>query len=425
LWNENIRGGIAQAFADTIEALLHQELGKDAAICYTWMRYLSRNSERKSGFWAILDKNILRILKARKIILSRTGSLLQPGTSILMEWAHDRDRIPLFGSESDYLSQMYQVIDKAYLLMLGVRTPSAQWLVDELSKLDRNEGFRSKSTTWHEDIAKVINEILRDSHSYDLWQLPLIPLEDGSWVKSPVLDGDIFFPESIGTNIPIDVNFPLVEKRASQNAERRKLFARLGVKVCNMQDVVDQIAAKHSKAMQGEPLIGTPAILVSHAMYLYHASKHGIKPKLPKNEQFIYLLNDVGVAMRGRSLYLNRSKVPDVLYSDSARSQSCHFLHPLYLESLQPEEHPSFVSWLEEVACLATVLRLQLQSYRELHPDFRFFMDNRPDDVLSTLKANWSQYKQQLSPNICTMPHHPFGLQKFHRPIQNSPSLLT
>jgi hypothetical protein len=151
-----------------------------------------------------------------------------------------------------------------------------------------------------------------------------------------------------------------VEKSVSENAGRHELFKRLGVKNCDAQDVVNTIAETHLKVKVTNPHSNcTAAVLVSHAVYIYHTRKHTIKPRVPSNETFIYLVNEDRGLMCGRFLYLDRSSVPEALYIRSTPGESCQFLHPLYLQSISPKERQEFISWLVEVADVATVLRIQ------------------------------------------------------------------
>lgn len=407
-WNSYIRDRFAQAFTQAIEQLLNFSEDKDL-VCFTWLRYLSDESSdessQKTRFWRILDENIIKSLKSSPVILSRTGSRLKPQAIFLMRWAHDRDKAPLFGSAGDYVSERYQIEDEERLLKLGVQTPSPKWFMRELQKLSDGNALCSKSDTWHEDIAKVINDRIGVEYNCDLRQLPLLPLEGRhiTLVRAPrPAEDGIFFPESLGTNIPTDINLRLVEKSASENAGRHELFERLGVKNCDAQDVVNAIAETHLKVKVTNPHSNcTAAVLVSHAVYIYHARKHPIKLRVPSNETFIYLVNEDGRLMSGRFLYLDRSSVPEALYNRSTPSESCQFLHPLYLQSISPEERQEFISWLVEVADVATVLRMQRRSDKKLHPDFRTFMDGCPNDVLDFLRLNWSDYKKFLSPDVC------------------------
>jgi hypothetical protein len=112
----------------------------------------------KTEFWRILDDFIIKRLRSSPIILSRTGIRVIPRTMFLLSWACDREMAPLFGSAGDYVSERYQNEDEEQLLKLGVQNPSPEWFMQELQKLSMGNALCSKSDTWHEDIAKVIND---------------------------------------------------------------------------------------------------------------------------------------------------------------------------------------------------------------------------------------------------------------------------
>jgi hypothetical protein len=96
------------------------------------------------------------------------------------------------------------------------------------------------------------------------------------WVCEPrVVDDGIFFPENIKANIPMGLNRRLVKESVPKKASRRKLFKWLDIKEYNTSDIVDAIAGMHlNMDVTNPPSNWTPAVLVSHTVYIYHARSY-------------------------------------------------------------------------------------------------------------------------------------------------------
>jgi hypothetical protein len=75
------------------------------------------------------------------------------------------------------------------------------------------------------------------------------------------------------------------------------------------------------------------------------------------------------------------------------------FLHPFYLDELDPSQQLDMLQWLENTANMATLPRLQTKSGR-LHDDFRWLLENRYDRVLDLLRAHWDVYKPLMTDKI-------------------------
>lgn len=218
-----------------------------------WPLYLKGNAFGRSSYWRNITESMNNHLSTALIVKDQTGRARKPRTLMFMDWAHDHESKPIFGSRCDYVSSDYPSEVRQALSSLGVTAPTWKWLCENLYNLYDKGVLQDMmhSAQWCSDLARVILESQhrKDSTKYaeDLGEIPLIPLSDGTWRSAPSEDDPIYFPASQGTTIPPGLPLSLVEEEASECPERRELFQYLGVKDCDVPSVIERILDYHTK----------------------------------------------------------------------------------------------------------------------------------------------------------------------------------
>lgn len=129
-----------------------------------------------------------------------------------------------------------------------------------------------RTTEWYSDLAKVL---LEPKHRYidDLDDIPLVPLEDGTWRTAPSASGPIYFPASLGTIIPSGLPLTLVKREACDCPHRMRLFNFLGVKDCDVDNIIERIL-DHNKMFR----YANAKDIIAQVIYLFKAKAY-VKPE--------------------------------------------------------------------------------------------------------------------------------------------------
>lgn len=275
-WNKNIADAIPHAFEAAIDNFNFNGGNSDLdELAKTWPLYLNHNTSGLSAYWRSITKGINKRLSRALVIKDRTGSVGEPKHLIFLDWAHDRNGEPMFGHMCDYVSPDYPDSVREALLLLGVTAPNWGWVCDKLQELHDESllHIRMRSKEWCSGLAKVILEPQepRGGRKYarDLRRIPLIPLADGTWRRPPSEDDPIYFPASLGTAIPPGLPLSLVDEEACACPKRRKLFRLLGVKDCDVPNVVKRILDYHAKFSSAKAVH-----LIAQLKYLYKMRGH-------------------------------------------------------------------------------------------------------------------------------------------------------
>ena len=215
-------------------------------------------------------------LKKAPIIETRCGTHRKPPELMFLRWAHDRYGKPIFGSDDGYVSPKYPLSVHYNLMSLGITLPSWKWVCTQLLTLKSAGTLHGVHRTdeWYSDLSKVILEAypsLLDEGSLDeISDIPLIPIEDGTWRTIPSDSNPIYFPVSLGTNIPSGLSLNLVKKEACSCPHRIRLFRLLGVKDCEVNNIIERII-EHHKVLK----TARKKDVVAHVRYLYQAQLGG------------------------------------------------------------------------------------------------------------------------------------------------------
>jgi hypothetical protein len=347
-----------------------------------------------SVYWRSIKKSINNYLSRAFVIKDRTGSLGKPKRLMFLDWAHDHNCEPMFGHMCDFVSPDYPDSVREALLSLGVTAPNWGWVCDKLQELHDKSWLQIKmrSKKWCSDLAKVILEPQepRGDRKYarDLKRIPLIPLADGTWRCPPSDDDPIYFPASLGTTIPPGLPLSLVDEEACACPKRRNLFRLLGVKDCDVPNVVERILDYHAKFNSAEVVH-----LIAQLKYLYKMREH----LRPGDMDKIYFACSASMHFqRGTSTYADISVGGELQQLFSGYSEA-HFLDDRYFAELDPLERAKLARWLGKRASVALAPRFIATYSYGLHRDFEWLLDNKSDQVLAILHQNWSLYNKDMT----------------------------
>ncbi|KAF2262892.1 hypothetical protein CC78DRAFT_605161 [Lojkania enalia] len=354
-WNKNIANMIPHAFESAITYFNFSAGSNLDGLAKMWPLYLNNGTRGLSAYWRSITNSINKRLSGAPVIKNRAGSFGEPKNLMFLDWAHDRNGEPMFGHMRDYVSPDYPDSVRNVLLSLGVTVPS-----------------------WGGDRRYTIS----------LGRTPLIPLDDGTWRCPPSEDDPIYFPASLGTTIPPGLPLSLVHEEACACPNRRKLFRLLGVKDCDVPNVVKRILDYHAKLSSAKA-----AHLVAQVKYLYRMRVH-LRPGDMDN--ICFWCSTSQYYQKSTSAYVDITVGGKLQQLFSGYSEA-HFLNGSYFVGLDPFEKAKFAEWLSETARVALVPRFIATDSDRLHRDFVWLLDNKSDQVLAILYKNWRLYIRNMT----------------------------
>ena len=311
--NEAILSGVATTFRDAV-----LDFCNHPTLLFQWMRYLP-NRMVYDPFWAQLCPQIVRLLKETRVLRPWSGGPLKRPDQL--KWVRnyflDEAGNPLFKDMPDevYLSSEYELNDVLQLDILAVSELSFGDISTRVrADLDGPSSRWKSSTTSDDWVTRSASMLMRPYHHRHssnteilmLESLPLIPLQDGSWV--PVTSKSIFHPDSDGVPVPTDLGLQLVEPQALKNSARKSLFKRFGLQHCVPEDVIALILKKYNR-WSNAPLQTS----VSHLRYLYwHLPKE--ERDLPKT---VYLKDHQSRSVYRTFVTHGREIIVDDLYFET------------------------------------------------------------------------------------------------------------
>lgn len=313
---------------------------------------------------------------------------------MFLDWTHDRNGTPMFGQLCDYVSDVYPESVRWGLMSLGITAPDWNWLCSKIQELHKTSmlSTRMQSKEWCSDLARVIlepQEPRGDSkYARDLKGIPLIPMANGTWNCPPSADDPIYFPASSGTVIPPGLPLSLVNEEACACPKRRKLFRLLGVKDCDVPNVVKQILDYHAKLNSA-----VPSHVIAQLHFLYKMRQY----LRPGDMNKVYFACSAGEFLqRGTEVYADVTLGGELKQLFSGYSDA-YFLNNDYFAQLGPFERVGLAEWLKDVANVALIPRLISSTSSGLHRDFEWLLSNRREQVLRILRQHWCLYKKCMT----------------------------
>ena len=431
--NFAIREGVAEAFRDAVLQFCQQP----NALRYQWINYLPRATISDS-FWADLLSKFIAYLKVAPILLSRSERYWKLPSQL--KWVppifEDEHGVPLFDDLPNelYLSPIYKAGDKTILGTLGVKNLTMEDMLPRITAdlLSLKSRYKSSTTeeSWHERTAELLIRLFEKDQptKSKVRSLPLIPLITGEWVSISAQEATIsfgtirrhgiYYPKSEETGIwlPTDIGLSLLDPKACNNASRKTLFSKLGVKYCDPGEVIQRITNCYSK-WNNVNLTSS----VAHMRYLYW--------HLPKDQESldvrIYLKDQADLPVYRRFVTLgNPDLIVDDIYLETEQDYGVksiltqvtdgkkpiaprfpvHFINKAYLDAVPPEQclfKLSWIEWLKRVAGVRSVPRLvDSKDPLKLSRIFQHIVSNQPNKLVGTLKTYWTDYQDLMKDEI-------------------------
>lgn len=270
-----------------------QQFCEHETLRYTWMRYLPCiGTHHWDSFWKELVDGIKVRLQEEEVIQTRGSGVLRRIREMrrCCSDTYDRYGNPLFPDLDPevYLSDGYQNRDLTTLENFGLPRLSIGEIIKTVWRdLDGSAGpskLRSHSTDddWHTRAAALLRLAWVEdwkNRKTEIRQLPIIPLENGSWVKAA--DGDIFYASIGDISIPKDLMLRTVAPSSTKNAKRLALFDSMGVKSASIDIVRSRILSLYGQVEMGDISFDNS---MEHLKFLYlthqSRSEEEIQPEL-------------------------------------------------------------------------------------------------------------------------------------------------
>lgn len=404
--NQAVLEGVAKVFADAVIMFC-----KRPSLRYRWMRYLPKGSIADE-FWKKLWTLVRSNLEQTPFLEPWSGTgLYKP--SDLQKLSEDfvaKDGSPLLPDlerAEIYLSPEYTEADFQILKRLGTTTLQLSKFVDRLDADLRKPFGGSKwrvlenNADWRTRICNLLSRAFSGKFPNEqqrLRTLALIPLRGGRWVSS-ASGTKIYFPETVGIPIPVDLGLDLVCPMAAENVAWADLLSALGVTSCPHDSVISSIHKRYNATNLNNFKVVNA---VAHIRYLYwflpkdHSSlapqvrlvnQHG---SLLKKDQYLYFPDD------------RDDCSPSQLFKkdDQLPGHPVHYLHEDYLKAVDPaliHHDRRWMIWLEEIVGVRRIPELRATAHDGLSKEFQYIVKYRSNRLLGTLKRGWDSYRLQIN----------------------------
>ena len=403
--NQAVLEGVANAFADAVIVFC-----KSPSLRYRWMRYLPEDFITDE-FWKSLWPLVRRNLEETPFLEPWSGNgLYKPWVlEKLSETFLAEDGSPLLPDLEDaeiYLSPKYTEADFQILKRLGTTTLQLPKFFDRLDADLRILGSSKwrvlkNNNDWRTRICNLLSRSFSKNfpnRQKRLRTLALIPLRDGRWVSS-ASGTKIYFPETDGIPIPVDLGLDLVCPMAAENVAWAKLLSFLAVMSCPQDSVISSIHNFYNATnLENFKVVNAVAHIrylywflpKDHSNLAYHvrlANQHG---SLLKKNQYLYFPDERDDYSPSR-LFKQDDQLP---------GHPVHYLHEDYLKAVDPEmihHGQRWMRWLEEIVGVRRIPELRATGRDGLSQEFSYIVIYRSDRLLGTLKRGWDSYRPQIN----------------------------
>lgn len=335
---------------------------------HTWPEYLECLRSIPHRFLGYAASTALAALRSRPLV--ETGSLdtyfSAPQDSFSASPAFRQTSGELLIRSGDLarlvISTAYSANSTRNLENLGVTPFTISHFVTQLHDYIRDEftGFSSNTSEWHSRVAALLLQRLSiytprhpSGEVFTIRALRIIPLNDGSWVSGDSSqDGTIFLDEDQRPALPAGLNFRFVQRTATADRNRRRLYELLGAKPCDENQICGMIVKSHETINQPRSL----PEYISHAVYLFRAHYwpgYGSRVRLCLVDSNLFIRNhgimcipfgEVGSGVRR-------------LFTDDFNG--IVWLHPQYENSVTINERKSWLDFLSSLEGVTTLPPLE------------------------------------------------------------------
>ena len=386
-WNWYLLNALADCFVKAVHRFNDPAAEK---LKYEWLGFLrDAPSEVAENSFSLLTPLILERIKGEPVLETQTldKRLVIPSQAIYIPQAF-RD------AGGDFiLADVTRLDDKYYLAagydlqapkqdnlsvlkMIGVQAMEASYflqLVKDLM-LDRFADYVNQSSEWHSRMASILDKYASDA---DLKLLPIVQLRDKRWILP--LDGKVYFTDEgfDVVDVPVGIDdLLIVEAFAQKDPHRKKLMARVGVKVLSKQEICRLMFKCHEN--EHSPLVSGDDLLL-HAQYLYKVSISAVGFTQKPKQFWVHDANDK--PRLANNVYADVGKVP-ISSLLSPELQGSKMLHPRYSAALATRnQREKWLKWLEDAFGIASVMRVSDDGGR-FTPEFTHVHRHLPTNTM-------------------------------------------
>ena len=402
-WNHKILQGVYRAFTRNAVHRLNQVCDytpKDQSLRYTWPLYL-KDRGGAVDFWPRLKEWIFDRLGKDNVLESRqNGKLVNPESLFYIPEEFRIRNEPLVESRSSELHHLSFLYDSKIkdtlpiLKKMGIKEMQFRQFYQELRDVTKEHGesfLKSQSREWHSKVADLIFQN-RDKIRLHTFDIPLVPLRDGRWVKP---SQSLFFEgKATDAVVPEGLNICLVDDEASQDMNRMALFQWLGVRDCDQSEVCRMIMELYSHFKER-----TLKQSVQDLLYLFQTPRSMYKESLQK-----FQLLGAGKFghkfMYAKRLYIEHPDRKSIIskYAKDPNSPM-PILNSTYVEAVQKlGRETEFFDWACSQLKMCHLPRL-VDEQQLPSPEFDFLKDHAVEDLLLLLRDNWDHYAKAIDPS--------------------------
>ena len=407
-WNQHLLGEVVKTFLGTVDDsggfLEHPEMK------YAWVRYIP-TEKIVHDLWGQLRLDLIKALSTRRLFYS-SGDQSKLWTAkqlrVVNNEFRDKDLNPLlpdleFG-DTAYVSEKYDSqLDIPIMRRLGTTDLSISNFLERLKK-DLDKGDEAQLRTredddWHARFSDLLISSLEDTtQRKSVQQLPIIPLDNGSWVRS--LNASIFFPTSGGVKIPQGLPLSLILEDTLSNERRKALFSSLGITECDPSRIFPLIENRYTtqKPYSWSHLLQDMKFLFWHNNIL--PSTHLMYVSATDGNNYY-----VQPATIGYWLYCPESADPRSMYHllkgaipDDLKGQ-VGFPRIQYYDTLKEcglRNGQAGPEWLRSRVGIKVMPQLcskkSLSSKPKMSAELKYIVEHLPQHLLAVLEGSWRQY---------------------------------
>ncbi|KAK4168246.1 hypothetical protein QBC43DRAFT_296909 [Cladorrhinum sp. PSN259] len=388
---------LLQVIPDAITAAIHQL--NNGMLRHLWPRYLHPRQSLVDNFKEV-EEATMRKLSASPILEALSGGLERPSDTLFIpEEFRDDIGVPFTlgaSSQHRYLSPKYIIEDLPVLQRLEVQEMTVEMFLQHLQLClsQDNRYAQDQSRSWHSCVARCLMVIIAKDRSLlrTLKTIPLIPLQDGRWVRPDI--GTLLFPSTKTKRaIPPGIEVLEVEGTARDDPDRHHLFVLLGVKVFNADRICEIIASTHADPFF-QPSALSRSALVAQVVFVYHSNW-----KDPQNRQLVFV-TEAGTPAQAGDVYVHHHAEFAASGMPREFRDQVSFLHRDYAAHIDIKDHANWVDWLIRAQRVNYLPRLASPNEGcpfAMATEFEYLMSGlSAGRILELLRQNWPHYRTWL-----------------------------
>lgn len=308
--------------------------------------------------------------------------------------------IPVIRSRPYIVSHQYPTELSHALEHLGVRAIGMEEFLSDLNNFIRRcpGDFQTMSSEWHDRLSEILDSMSKD-HDEDVDTLPIIPLQDGSWISaSDSRTGQLIFHSRSRPSMPRSAGIFEIHPDIDRKPAWKRLMQRFGARSLSVAECCGVITTLHATDEFLERISASD--IISHVKFLWEADW-----SVSGAQSSIWVATNHGDFCQSSQVYLPSEEPYSTSYFCSLSELEFRFLHPRYIEVLsigRPNSNHAWRDWLHKCLDVEIYPRLAIKTqgnhpWLRIHDDFRSIMrDCKCAHILQLLKSQWYRYRDWI-----------------------------